>query len=173
LQSPLRLKVTGGPWGLACNTVHFLDLMAWMSGESLVEVFTDQLDDSWFEAKRAGMWEISGTLTTTFSGGTTAKLTSSSTHDPTYLIELTDGNGTWSIDEINGTVVHTDGTEMPGRLAYQSEMAAPLVDEILDTGDCKLPTLYESVAIHRLFIDAMLGHWQRHSDSAATFVPIT
>jgi predicted dehydrogenase len=173
LQTPLHLTVTGGPWGLACNAVHFLDLMAWWSGESLVAVCTDQLDDSWFKAKRAGTWEIYGTLKATFSGGTTAKLTSSSSHAPAHFIEITGGNGSWRIDEESGTAVCTDGTEILGRIPYQSEMTATLVDEILKTGNCRLPTLYESVAIHRPFIDAMLGHWRCYGDPAATFVPIT
>jgi hypothetical protein len=173
LNSLLHLTVAGGPWGLACNAVHFLDLMAWWSGEALVAVCSDQLEDRWTKAKRAGYWEIYGTLTATFSGGSTAKLISGASGDPTYLIQLTDGNGTWRIDEGKGTAVYTDGTEIPGRLTFQSEMTAALVDEILNTGDCKLPTLNASIAIHRVFIDAMLEHWQRHSDSAATFIPIT
>lgn len=173
LHTPLQLTVVGGPWGLACNAVHFLDLMAWWSGESLVTVGSDQLEHNWTKAKRAGYWEIYGTLTATFSGGSTAKLVASASGDPTYLIQLTDGNGTWRIDEGKGAAVCTDGTEIPGRLAFQSEMTAALVDEILDTGDCKLPTLDASIAIHRVFIDAMLEHWQRHSDPAATFIPIT
>ena len=45
LQAPLHLTDNGGPWGLACNAVHLLDLMAWWSGESLVAVCTDQLND--------------------------------------------------------------------------------------------------------------------------------
>lgn len=173
LNSPLHLTVAGGPWGLACNAVHFLDLMAWWSGESLVTVGSDQLEDCWTKAKRAGYWEIYGTLTATFSGGSTAKLISGASGDPTYLIQLTDGNGTWRIDEGKGAAVCTDGTEIPGRLAFQSEMTAALVDGILDTGDCKLPTLDASIAIHRVFIDAMLEHWRRHNDPAATFIPIT
>jgi hypothetical protein len=60
-----------------------------------------------------------------------------------------------------------------GRLPYQSEMTTTLVDEINDSGNCQLPTLEESVAIHRLFVDALLEHWQHHIDVAASFVPIT
>lgn len=171
--SPLHLTVIGGPWGLACNAVHFLDLMAWWSGESLVSVNTEQLENRWINAKRPGYWEIFGTLSAIFSGGSTVKLISRANGEPTYSIELNDRNGTWQIDEGKGAAEYSDGTEILGRLTYQSEITDDLVYDILNSGDCKLPTLNESIAIHRVFIDAMLGHWQRHSDPAATFVPIT
>ena len=173
LQAPLHLTVTGGPWGLACNAMHFLDVLAWWSGESLREVCTDQLDDDWFEAKRVGHWEIYGTLTATFSAGTTAKLTTCSKGDPTHLIELTDREGTWRIDEAKGTATNTDGSEIPGRLPYQSEMSASLVERILTAGCCDLPTLAESVDLHSVFIGSMQEHWKRAGHPTATSVPIT
>jgi hypothetical protein len=172
-KTPLHFEVTGVQWGLACNSVHFLDLMVWLSGESLVTISTDQLDDDWYNSKRAGNWEIFGTLTATFSDGSTANLTASNGDAPTCLIELTEGNDTWRIDEANGTAVHTGGAEISWQPPYQSETTTALVDEILDTGSCPLPTLFESVAIHRPFIAAMLGHWQRNRDSATTLIPIT
>jgi hypothetical protein len=172
-KSPLHMSVTGGPWGLACNAIHFLDLLAWWSGESLVKVCTDHLDEHWFQAKRAGNWEIFGTLTATFSGGSAAKLTSGSSNILNYFIELTDDEGSWHIDEVNGTAKYTDGSEVLGRIPYQSEMTTTLVDEILTTGNCQLPTLDDSVAIHQVFIEAMLKHWQNHQNATATFIPIT
>jgi hypothetical protein len=173
LGSPLHLTVSGGPWGLACNAVHFLDLLAWWSGESLESVCTDQLEDRWFQSKRSGYWEIHGTLRATFSGGSTAKLISRHSGDPTNLIELTEGKSSWRIDEVKGTAICSSGLEIPGLLPYQSEITAEIVDEILSSGNCQLPTLATSLTIHRIFIDSMLGHWQQHNDPSALFVPIT
>jgi hypothetical protein len=173
LRSPLHLTVTGGSWGLACNAMHFLDLLAWWSGESLIELRTNQLEDGWFPAKRAGNWEIFGTLTAVFSGGSTALLAACNGEDSTYLMELTDHRGTWRINEAEGTATHTGGSEIPGCLPYQSEMTTPLVERILVTGTCDLPNLDTSVAIHQVFISAMLRHWQAHKDPKASIVPIT
>jgi hypothetical protein len=52
-------------------------------------------------------------------------------------------------------------------------MSAPLAESILEGRGCKLPTLDESVALHRIFIGSMLEHWRRSADSGATAVPIT
>lgn len=172
LAKPITLKVTGGPWGLACNAIHYLDLLAWWSGEALVAVNTQGLSSDWSESKRQGNWEITGLLEAKFSGGSVARL-SSSTDAPDAPFELSDGALSWSVDEANGVAVRSDGVQVRGRVLYQSAMSAGLVESILETGSCNLPTLQESVALHHVFIGSMLNHWRQAGHSAATVVPIT
>lgn len=169
---PLSLEVDGGSWGLACNTVHYLDMFAWWTGETLEEVDTQQLDSRWVEAKRPGNWEIFGTLHARFSGGSHARLSVTS-ESFSYSFKLRDGIHSWSIDEEAGIAKRSDGLNIPGRLPYQSEVSAGLVESILEHGSCSLPTLQDSVAIHRVFIRSMLEHWKLTVDSNANCVPIT
>jgi predicted dehydrogenase len=174
-RTPLQLKVTGKYWGLACNSVHFLDMLAWLSGESLTKILTNGLAKEWIEAKRPGNWEVMGVLTAQFSGGSTATLAveAGESADLWYHLELLDGEFTWRIDEEKGAAVRSDGLSIPGRLPYQSEVTPFLVDQILSTGHCELPTLAVSAEIHRVFLDAMLDHWRKTIDATATSVPIT
>ena len=72
--APLKISFSGGSFGIACNTIHFLDLTTWISGESLLSIDTSLLDDSWFESKRKGYFDVFGKLTAKFSGGTTLEL---------------------------------------------------------------------------------------------------
>lgn len=172
---PLNLKVSGKNWGLACNSVHFLDMLAWFSGESLAQIRTDGMADKWFEAKRSGNWEILGVLTARFSAGSTATLNveEGDVTDLSYQFELQDGEFTWHIDEESGVALRSDGLSIPGRLPFQSEVTHHLVDQIFSTGRCELPALSASAEIHRVFLDAMLRHWRKTVDAAATRVPIT
>ena len=173
LESPLVLKVDGGKWGLACNAVHFLDLLAWWTGETLQEVSTDHLSQRWFEGKRQGNWEVLGTLVAKFSGGSQAWL-SAGDGEPCYTITLSDHHRSCKINEEEGLASCSDGVEIPGsRLPYQSELSADLVESILESGVCGLPTLEESVAIHRVFIRSIFSHWKQAVDPAAICVPIT
>ena len=169
---PMTLKVDGGSWGLACNSIHFLDMFAWWTGETLVEVNTEQLDSQWFEAKRPGNWEVLGTLQAKFSGGSCVNL-SARDGEVSYAFELDDGEHTWSIDEDAGTARRSDGLDLPGRLPFQSEVSATLVESILENGTCELPTLKESAEVHCVFIRSMLEHWKHSVDGCATAVPIT
>ena len=172
LKPPLTLKVDGGKWGLACNAVHFLDLLTWWTGETLQEVNTDRLSQRWFEGKRQGNWEVLGTLDARFSGGSHALL-SAGEGEACYSMTVSDHRQLWRIDEEEGLARRSDGIEIQGRIPYQSEISAALVESILESGDCGLPTLEESVDIHRVFIRSMNEHWKRTVDPAAICVPIT
>jgi hypothetical protein len=169
---PLHLTVTGGSWGLGCNSVHYLDMLGWWSGEVLQEIGTDALDATWIPAKRPEYWEIMGTLTAKFSGGSSARL--NVTAEPySCLFRLDDGTHSWVIDEEAGIAERSDGLRIAGRLPFQSEVTAKLVESILLDGTCGLPTLKDSIELHRLFVRGMLGHWQRTVDANASQVPIT
>lgn len=169
---PMTLKVYGGSWGIACNSIHFLDMFAWLTGEDLLKINTEQLDSKWIEAKRSGNWEVLGELKAQFSGGSSANFQAKE-GEVFYKFELTNGANTWVIDEEAGVAKRSDGFELPGRIPFQSEMSAVLVESILKKGTCDLPLLAESVRIHRIFIRSMLEHWNLSADTSATAVPIT
>jgi hypothetical protein len=172
-KSSLHLRVVGGQWGLACNAVHFLDFMAWSSGESINSLNTTELESTWFHAKRYGNWEISGVLLATYKRGSSVKLISNKNGSPNFIVELADCDDVCRIDELNGIATFSDGSKVYGSIPHQSEITGPLVDEILNTGNCQLPTLKSSIALHQVFIDSMLEHWRRHNDPLAAFIPIT
>lgn len=172
LARPMTLRMEGGAWGLACNAIHVLDLLAWWTGETLQTLITDRLVPPWFESKRRDIWEISGVLEAGFSGGSCAYLSATQSIEPVHL-ELSDGRQTWLIKEADGLASRSDGFAIPGRMEYQSEMSGPLVESLLENGTCHLPTLEESVALHRVFIGSMLEHWRQAVDCRAAAVPIT
>ena len=166
----MRLEVTGGSWGLACNALHFLHLLSWFSGESLISLDASELDAVWHESKRAGNWEIFGKLTGKFSSTAEAYLESSD-GSIDYTLKLKDGPYVWNIDEANGIATRSDGLEVREQVYYQS--GRPLVNEIIESGNCDLPLMNETLELHNIFIRTMLEHWQEHKDSSASFVPIT
>jgi hypothetical protein len=169
---PVNLEVRGAQWGLACNAIHFLDLVAWWTGETLQEVSTGRLCTPWVESKRQGFMEVSGTLEARFSGGSRAALTADETGMPVTLA-LDDGRHEWQISEAAGLAKRSDGLQIPGSLPYQSALTGPLVESILERGWCDLPTLQESAQLHRVFVRAMHLHWQHAGHPSSSAVPIT
>src|SRR5207244_2097076 len=145
---PKHLTLHGGTWGLGCNAVHILDMWTWMTGERLMDVDTERLDSKWFEATRAGNWEVLGTLRATFSGGWSAELTARQ-GEPFHTYVIDNGIHVFRVDEEAGTVLRSDGMSLPGRIPFQSETTGGLVDAILAERRCELPTLAQSVEVHR------------------------
>jgi hypothetical protein len=173
----LNFYVEGGSWGLACNTIHFLDLFSWWTGELLESISTKSLNKNWFKSKRENYWEISGELKAKFSNGSVARIFADQSSDP-VLIKVENNSGgswnySWLINEVKGLAVRSDGTEISGNLNYQSEITADLIDSILDHGICNLPLLSESAELHRIFIREMHKHWRNSGNPPSTFVPIT
>ena len=172
LRQPLSLMVEGGAWGLACNAIHFLDLLAWWTGETLQDIRTEGLSPTWFEGKRPGNWEVFGSLEAWFSGGSRALL-SAKEGEVAYSMVVSDGYRSWTIDEFQGLAKSSGGIEIAGRIPYQSEMSSTLVESIIEHGRSDLPLLAESVSLHRVFVNSLLGHWQQAGHGGATFLPIT
>ncbi len=169
---PLRVCVGNSFWGLACNSVHFLDLVSWWTGQDLVSLDVSELNPTWFESKRPGFFEVTGILKATFSGGSELVL-ESRTGGEAFRLRVETAEGEWLIDEAGGIATGPGGSVIRGKLENQSEITARLVKAIQGTGRCNLPTLAESCRIHRIFLKAMLDHWNISHVRHDNLVPIT
>lgn len=172
LAGALKFSVRGGAWGLACNAVHYLDLLSWWAGEELQRIDTKGLEQKWIASKRLGFWEVNGTLSASYSRGTVATLLVDETSQP-LIIRIEEDNLSWVIHEADGIAVRSDGLEILGRFSFQSELTAGLVESLLDAGKCGLPTFAESAELHRVFLSGMLAHWNRHMRRQDVSLPIT
>lgn len=169
---PLSMIVEGGGWELACTAVHYLDLLAWWGDCELLDIDTNGLSPTWKASKRNGYWEVFGTLKAYFSGGMNAQLVCYEETTPP-IIKLSARDLVWAIDEAAGTAKRTDGREISGKIPYQSEMTAPLVESILVNGRCDLPTLDDSASLHRPILQSLMTHWNQHMPKPLTCAPIT
>jgi hypothetical protein len=59
---PINMKLTGEEWGLACNSIHFVDLFCWMNTSPLENIKTENLEKIWTPAKRVQNFEIFGSI---------------------------------------------------------------------------------------------------------------
>lgn len=171
-RSPITCVVNGKDWGLACNAIHFLDLVAWWSGEKIVSIQTDQLGPKWHKAKRDGYWEIFGTLSAVYSNGSSLSL-NSSLDDIEYQVSIKTEEIDWDIQELNGIAIRSDGKEFPGKLEHQSEITGRLIELILNTGSCELPDLETSACLHMKLLGALLDDWNLKMSDKRTKLPIT
>ncbi len=182
---PVRFGVEGGSWGLACNAIHFLDLMAWWTNEQLVLVNADGLDDNWVAGGRPGNLEVSGVLTASYSGGTIGRLCAAPPESGDIVAGRENPTRMWIEREkpvwhvadpcsgTEGVATRPDGRKLRGRIELQSERTAPLVDGLIDTGTCDLTDLETSVKQHRALLHALLVSWRKVAGSDSNAVPIT
>jgi len=172
LDSPISMNLNASNWGLACNSIHYIDLFSWLTGENLIEVNTSDLNESWFESKRIMNWEINGKLTIKYSNGSILTLNSESKEINSEICIKNDSYE-WKIVESKGIAERSDGLKINGKLSFQSELTSKLVETILQNGISDLPILSESILQHKIFIKSMLGHWNKSNNRNDKIVPIT
>tara|TARA_B110000908_G_C10261317_1_gene459445 strand:+ start:2856 stop:3812 length:957 start_codon:yes stop_codon:yes gene_type:complete len=171
--SGIQFERIGSDWGLACNSVHFIDLVVWLTGEQLVSIDVSSLANSWHESKRSGFYEVFGTLEASFSLGSKLRLTDEPNQKNDYEIIVTDAKTTWMIDEEKGIAMSELGQKIDGQLELQSDMTYRLVNDILELGRCRLPTLQESYKIHSILIEQLLSHWNHCKKCNDQLLPVT
>lgn len=168
----LSLSVEGGAWGLACNGIHFLDLLSFWSDEKLQSINHVDLDSQWFLSKRLPFMEINGGYTAQFSRGSVASLICHSVKSP-VVIKLLDGNNQWIIDEVSGTAIRSDGIILSGKVEFQSEMTSRLIESILTKGECDLPNIIESSSMHKIVLETLLTDFNEKNGNNSLRLPIT
>ncbi len=168
---PLQVRVVGGSWGLACNAIHFIDLVAWWTQAHLQSVSTDGLD-GWTDSKRAGFQEVFGCLLAHYSDGSVLELSCLPDAQPAVITAETP-QGSWRLEEAAGVATGPAGQQLHGQLSFQSALTASLVAQILQDSHCALPTLAESVVQHRPLLQALIEHWNRSQRRHDCSVPIT
>ncbi len=175
----VEFNVSGGLFGLGCNTIHFLDLCAWLTGDSGFELSAAMLDPGVIPSKRAGFVEFTGTVAGRASGGTRFSATSHRTGDAPVVISLSSATVRCVIRQSDGTCWTSDAAsgwtwrEESFVLPYQSQLSHVAVREILSTGTCALTTYDESAALHRSLLTALLTHLRDGGLAAGDRCPIT
>ena len=164
-QQPVTLQVTGNLWGMACNSIHFIDLVAFLTTETLTSVDVAGLTQS-YASKRPGYVEVAGRLAMQFSAGSTLQLQSTADEKlPLGLsIELIGAGGHWCIDESQGRIQHkNDPTLLLDGLPllYQSQLTAAVLTELMTRGDCDLTPYPESAALHLPLIQGLLSYFRQ------------
>ncbi|MDF3125830.1 Gfo/Idh/MocA family oxidoreductase [Rheinheimera sp. 1928-s] len=166
-KTPVLMKVQGNLWGMACNSIHFIDLVSFLSSESLLSVDHSQLVQS-LQSKRVGYLEVAGTLRCVFSQGSELLLhcTADERAPTSVLIECSSAKVCFDIDEVKGSVHRRGERELILRdmpMLYQSQLTAGVVDDLLRSGSCSLTPFAESAALHLPLIHSLLAYFRQES----------
>ena len=169
------LRVRGRNIGLACNGVHFIDLLQFLAGYPDVALETASIDEV-IPAKREGYYECLGALAFVTPSG--ARLEIEVRPDSPDKTEVEIGRADGSVivvDDAAGTVANLDGEALRefGRSPYQSELTGAVVQDLHERNDCELARLAESEAAHRAFLGALTPAFEAQGVDVSGGLPIT
>jgi predicted dehydrogenase len=163
-------SMSGGEWGLACNSVHILDIFEFLTGSKINTLETNSLDDKIFESKRGGFVEFYG------------KITGENLNNQKYSIEcvqklkeltitLETDNGTYLINESKRKLIHMDSEE-DYSISYQSDLTHKTWDDI-QSGNCLLTSFDDAFLCNEIYLNRMLSFYNNLTNEENKILPIT
>jgi len=176
--SPIKIIVTGYNWGMACNSIHFIDLLYFL-GNGCKNYFynIENLQKTIIESKRSGYQEMYGLLSLESESGNKLTLIDKIEHKETPLIvQIMFNKTTIEIDEtmqkmkiVNNEHVNEEKIEIP----FQSNMTGQIVDQILTTGESEITSFAECIKYHVPMLKAFNKHFSVVLNNNIEECPIT
>tara|TARA_B100000767_G_C19677563_1_gene498053 strand:- start:205 stop:1179 length:975 start_codon:yes stop_codon:yes gene_type:complete len=172
------LNYVGGDWvGLACNSIHYLDLLNFLSNEKLISIKIDDLDDGFIPSKRAGSIEFTGTYEALFNAGSSLNFSSIRNSDQNSIIEILNGKYKILINELSGEYkIFSNNTLIESSkydIVFQSDLTHLMIDQIEKTGNCELIKFDQSLDLHKHLIVNLLAHYNDIAGINTPILPIT
>ncbi|OCA87865.1 hypothetical protein A8F94_08485 [Bacillus sp. FJAT-27225] len=172
-------SVSGSNIGIGSNSIHFLDHLAFLSEDSGFELLPAFLDNEIIESKRSGYIEFTGTLSGTTSRGHRFGVTSYRQEGIPLVVQI-------NSDKVRCLIRETEQKafiaykkenwawrEADFRVMFQSELTHLTVEQILDTGNCTLPTYEESSTLHIKVLTTLCSHLEKIQNKEVLTCPIT
>ena len=168
----IEVQVNGYDWGLACNAIHFIDLVSWWLNIKVKTINSNSLDQ-WFDSKRFGFKDVYGKLFVEYDDSSLLILNSEKKIITSEEIKVKTKSGEIIIEESKNKAKGIGGIELKGRIDFQSDLTTSLADKILNKQGCDLPSLEESIHQHKFLLSALLSHFNEVNHTHENLLPIT
>ena len=173
----INVKVRGQNWGLASNSIHMIDLIAFLSGEIEMSFNTENLERHIYPTKRNGFMEIKGTMIVHTKRGDFLELTDSVSSKVNEVeITINTSQESYQINETRKKVLRRRGfTELESNIQvpFQSDSSGNLIHEILDSGESDLTPYNECMKYHIDMLEAFNEHFMKITGKKYSKCPIT
>jgi len=173
-------QVFGSDWGLACNGLHFLDIISYISSSTITSLDIDWIDSEIHKSKRQGYIEFTGSIKGKLSNGSAFIISSIKGPSTPVSINISLPNSRWAILENNESFLIYMNHSNSYRpiitnfdIEYQSNLTTALVNSLINNGTCSLPTYQEASKTHILFIIALLEKYNTLLNKNESVCPIT
>ena len=172
----MEMHVAGPGWGMACNSIHFIDLFAMLTGKQDFEIDTSLLEDI-IDSKRSGYIELTGSVSgRSISGDYRFSLTSKEDCTPfsflisteKYKISIFESQKKAYIESSDGNKIEKEVT-----ISYQSELTGTMAEQILLNGESDLPLYADAANLHIRFLKPVIEFYNKKTGENSDFCPIT
>lgn len=171
-QDPFTFHISGSNWGLACNALHFLDLMSFFTNSSIRKLsFVDATTP--FQAKRKGYFEIDGTILIEFENGTKGEISCNKDTNLDLTLTINQNSTIYTVNE-SKTKFYTKNEVSDFKFPFASDLTEILLNLFLTTPTkIELPTLANQLGINLKFLECMTEEFKKYKLVKNSKCPIT
>lgn len=172
----LIFTVSGGEWGLGCNSIHFIDIFSYLTNQTNYTLLTNGLNNKVYPSKRTDYVEFCGILSGVTERGDIFNFISQEKSLTSPLISIMTQKKKYIIDESKAYLSsfsdnrwETSNISVP----YQSQLTGIIIENVLLNEDIKLTTYEESMKLHLPFISSLLEFYNSITGNVSKNCPIT
>lgn len=151
-------KVYGSDWGLCCNGIHFLDAISFLADDADIILNDGGLELPIVDSKRVGFKECFGTLSGKAGKCSGFSIECDKNDYVSTVVYIESEKFSIIIDEDKRKACIRNNEQPTGfelidfEFPYVSELSGRIINDILTTGTCKLPSFQKSMEIHLKYI---------------------
>lgn len=169
---PLTFILEGKNWGLCCNSIHQIDLFAYLSGAKQITFDCSGIDPTLYESKRAGYIEMTGTIKGVADNGSNLQISSFAEFDGVGKLSIKSlHHGVEIFEGLNKMII--DGAEEPMNMSYQSDLTGKYVEDLLSRHSLPLASYEESASLHQQILPHFLHIYNQLKGIDSDLCPIT
>lgn len=175
-EDKIIFTVSGGEWGLGCNSIHFIDIFSYLTGQTEYTLLNNGLNKKVYSSKRDGYVEFCGVLSGFTKRGDIFNFISQENTFTTPLILIESQNMKFFIDESSGFMTSFIENKWDIKIIqvpYQSQLTGQVIENILSNENTKLTTYKESMKLHLPFISSLSDFYNSVTGDNTKNCPIT
>ncbi|MDP5028533.1 MAG: Gfo/Idh/MocA family oxidoreductase [Flavobacterium sp.] len=176
----VNFNIVGSNWGLACNALHFIDIISYIANASIRSIDLDWIDPVIHESKRANNIELTGSIKGILSNGSNFVINSIDGEFEDVSLFIASNTQRWIIQEGRAQkIIHLSSANgfnpiiSDIQIEYQSTITTRIASDLFESGNCNLPTYEQACESHIPFIEAILKKYIEISGVETTICPIT
>jgi hypothetical protein len=179
LAAPVICTVDGGNWGLACNSIHFIDMFSFLVNCSSYKMDISGLDNDIIKSKREGFIEFTGVLNCKFDNKGLLIINSRKNSDKPIVITINDDEKLIVIEEslqkysIFRKLINDDVLQSDFQIPFQSQLTSFVAESILLEKKCNLTDYDNSMILHLPLLEGLLTQLNLNSEEKMNTCPIT
>lgn len=161
IEGQFKLLYCSNNWGLACNSIHFLDLFVYLSKVKKIDNFSNKLNRNLYNSKRKGYNELKGKLE--FNIGKSILILEDNAKFKKKLFIIKTNKKKFSFNKSENNLIVRDlkkniiekyKCEEP----YVSGITHKIIKKLINRKKIELTTFEETITHHKLLINIFSAH---------------